>query len=112
MNVEIMQILGLDYDKDMKNLFNFAVVGSHIGEPSFDNLKMLIRFHPDYMPVLIEMRRQMKEAGKTLEVVETNDVIEAFTSDMEQREFFALLQDKEHAKDVKKLQRAILHQSL
>lgn len=115
MNVEIMQIQGLDYDKDMKNLFNFSVVGSHIGEPNFDNLKMLIRFYPGYMPVLIELRRQLKEAGKELEkeeTEETNAVIEAFASDMENEEFLTLLQDKENAKNVKKLQRLILRQSL
>lgn len=114
-NVEIMQILGLDYDKDMKSLFNFSVVGSHIGEPGFDNLKLLIRFHPGYLPVLIELRRQMKEAGKTLvkgETDERNDILDAFASEMADDDLIALLQNKENAKNVKKLQSHILHQSL
>ena len=110
-NVEIMQILGLDYDKDMKNIFNLALVNAHIGDPCLDYLKLLLKFQPNYMPVLLELRRQLKETGKKLETDETNDVLTAFASDMTDEELVAVLSAKENAKDVKRLQRSILRQS-
>lgn len=111
-NTESLQILGLDYDKDLKTIFNMAVVEDHTASPNPDYLKLIIKFQGLYMPALLELRRQMKEMDKKLEYDEADIAIDSFNSDMDDEELVTLLKNADHAKNVKRLQRIILRQSL
>lgn len=111
-NAEILQILGLDYDKDLKTIFNMAVVEKHTASPNPDYLKLIIKFQGLYLPALLELRRQMKEMDKVLEYDEPDIAIDSFNSNMDDEKLVTLLKKTEYAKNVKRLQRVIQRQSL
>lgn len=50
-NCSIMELEGLDYDKDHKLLFHIIRVSQHLGEPADDHLTYLHKLFPKYAPV-------------------------------------------------------------
>lgn len=112
MNEEIIQLLGLDYDKDIKFLYHLAIVNAQIGDSSLDILKLVIDYKPKYMPVLLEFRRQMKMSELKLNAEESNAIIEAYNGDMPDENLSVLLQDKKYQKEVKMMQKTILHMAV
>lgn len=107
-NEEIMQLLGLDYDKDIKFLFHMAIVNAHVGDPTLDILKLIVDYKPGYIPALLEFRRQMKMRDLKVATDKSNSVIEAYNGDMPEESLSALMQDKTHRKEVKLMEKAIL----
>lgn len=106
-NEEIMQILSLDYDKDQKTLFHLAMVNEHIGDPTLDYLKLILKYQGMYVPALLEIRRMMRNAGMILPDSEDNEYVKAFNSEMPSDEFVCLLSDKKDQKEKKNFLRFI-----
>ena len=96
-NEKIIELCGLNFDSDLKSVFNSAVVNLHIGDPRLGDLQMLLKVHPKYMPVLIELRHQLKVLERKLDVTFPNKVIDAFHSEMTDEEFVSVYNQKENA---------------
>lgn len=111
-NAKILEILGLDYDKDQKTIFHLAVVNEHVDDPSLDYLKIIIKFQGLYMPAVLELRRQGLRMGKTLESDESIEkLVSAFNSDLSDEALTSLFKDPENAKMAKRLQKKLLQQA-
>ena len=100
-NEKIMEICGLNIDSDLKSVFSNAVVNLHIGDPRLGDLQMLLKVHPKYMPVLIELRHQLKSLGRKLETSAKNEIIAAFESECPDDEFLTILNKKENVEAAK-----------
>lgn len=106
-NEEILQILSLDFDKDQKTIYHMAIVNEHIGDPSLDYLKLILKYQGMYVPAVLELRRQMKASGACLSCSEENEYVEAFNSDLSDDELANILSKKEKQKEKKTFLRIV-----
>lgn len=108
-NDEILQILGLDYDKDQKTIYHLAVVGDHINDTRLDYLKFIIKYQGLYIPALLEMRKQLKSSGQEIKSEGMDELVSAFNSDICDDDLIAQINSNE--KNAKRLQRIISRQT-
>lgn len=111
-NNEILQIMGLDFEKDQKTIFHLAVVYNHVNDTRLDYLKLIIKYQGLYIPAILELRRQLKSANMKLKYVDEELLVKAFNSDISDEYLVDQITSESNTKNVKHLKRIILSQSI
>ncbi len=109
-NIRLIELCASDYDKDPKALYHLSVVNKQVGDPSLPCMQLVLRYHGRYLPALAELRRQMKAAGRKLEVENPNELTESFDADMPEKEFMALCRENLHSEAYGQLLKVISKQ--
>ena len=91
-NVRILEMLDDEVSKDSKTIYLLSVVNAQIGDPSLEYMNFLLKNHRQYLPIVLEMRRQIKTQNFEMKTDAKNELLDAFKSDMSEVEFCALCQ--------------------
>lgn len=92
-NVRLLGLIDNDLDKDPKVVFLVSVVNKHIGDPSLDTIQFVVITHGSYMPAMLELRHQLKDADRKLKTNKPTALTEAITSDMSDEDFVKLCRE-------------------
>ena len=92
-NIRIMKLLDNDFDKDPKAVLWLSVVNKHVGDPSLDSIQYVVITHGSYMPAMLELRHQLKDANLKLKTDKPTALTEAITSDMSDEDFVKLCRE-------------------
>lgn len=80
---------------DVKILYMASMLNElHVGDPGLTYMRMVVELRPKYDTAIASLRMLMKRKGVKLESNQENEMIEAFNSDIPEKEFENLLKTK------------------
>jgi len=109
-NVTLCDLEGDDMDKDPKALYHLSVVNSRIGDPGLKLVQFVLSLHPKYLPVLLELRRQVKTTKTELKQDQPNTIMEAFIQEMPNEDFAVLCRGQQDGDEYKQLVQFLCNQ--